>query len=80
MLGIKGSAKNVNDFAMSAKKAENLNVDIGLEDKYEDDDFKIYFDRAGLTQYVNFLEDDNLFKINLVQQEEINLDKILKEK
>mgnify|MGYP006875021142 FL=1 len=49
MLGIKGSAKNVNDFAMSVKKAENLNVDIGLEDKYEDDDFKIYFDRAGLT-------------------------------
>ena len=44
MLGIKGSAKNVNDFAMSVKKAENLNVDIGLEDKYEDDDFNITTD------------------------------------
>lgn len=51
---------------MPVKKAEQLNHEIGLEDPYEDDDYKIYFDRAGLAKYVNFLEDDNLFKINLV--------------
>jgi len=51
-----------------------------LEDEYEDDDFNIYFDKASLLAHINFLEDDNLFKINLLQQDEANLDKILKKK
>ena len=51
-----------------------------MEDEYEDDDFNIYFDKASLLAHINFLEDDNLFKINLLQQDEANLDKILKKK
>lgn len=43
---------------------------IDLDDPYSDDDFNIYFDKASLLEHLNFLEDDNLFKINLLQDEE----------
>lgn len=40
--------------------------EIQLEDEYEDDDYNIYFDKNSLLAHINFLEDDNLFKINLL--------------
>jgi len=43
-----------------------LKREIQIEDPYEDDDFKIYFDKNSLLAHINFLEDDNLFKINLL--------------
>jgi hypothetical protein len=49
---------------------QNIELTIDLNDPYEDDDFNIYFDKAQLIQHLNFLEDDNLFKINLLQDEE----------
>jgi len=51
-------------------------MNLDLNDPYEDDDFNIYFDKAQLIQHLNFLEDDNLFKINLLQDEEQNLKKL----
>jgi len=53
-------------------------VDIDLDDSYENDDFNIYFDKASLMAHLNHLEDDNLFKIHLVQEEEQNVEKIKK--
>lgn len=43
-----------------------------MPDDYEDDDFTIYFDPKQLVEYLAFLEDDNLFKIYLVDNEELN--------
>jgi len=39
---------------------------------YEDDDMDLYFDVKSLLDYVSFLEDDNLFKIYLVDEEQLN--------
>lgn len=47
-----------------------------IEEFYEDDDFKIYFDKTSLLAYMAHLEDDSLFKIGLVQEDEINFDKM----
>ena len=41
---------------------------LDLEDPYEDDDYNIYFDKNSLLEFLNFLEDDNLFKIYLVDE------------
>lgn len=41
-------------------------------ENYEDDDFHIYFDKKGLLDHLSSLEDDNLFKIHLVDEEEVN--------
>lgn len=49
---------------------------IELSEPYEDDDYKIYFDNRNLLSHLNFLEDDNLFKINLLQDEEENVKKL----
>lgn len=49
---------------------------IELSEPYEDDDYKIYFDQRNLLSHLNFLEDDNLFKINLLQDEEENVKKL----
>ena len=38
---------------------------------YQDDDFNIYFDKRGLLEHLAALEDDNLFKIHLVDEEEV---------
>jgi hypothetical protein len=43
---------------------------IELTDKYVDNDFKIYFDKKSILDHLNHLEDDNLFRIYLVQEEE----------
>jgi hypothetical protein len=48
------------------EEKEEEEDELQLEDPYEDDDFDIYFDKQKLLAYINFLEDDNLFKINLV--------------
>jgi hypothetical protein len=41
-------------------------IEIDIEDPYEDDDFEIYFDKNTLLSHLDKLEDDNLFKINLL--------------
>jgi len=46
---------------------------MSLNDSYEDDDFEIHFDKATLLNHLNHLEDDNLFKINLLQDDEANV-------
>ena len=52
---------------------ENIELNMSLNDSYEDDDFEIYFDKATLLNHLNHLEDDNLFKINLLQDDEANV-------
>lgn len=42
----------------------------------EDDDFKIYFDKFTLLEHLSHLEEDNLFKIHLVQEDEQAIDKL----
>lgn len=50
--------------------------DLDLDDFYEDDVFKVFFqNKKQLFSYATQLEDDNLFKIALVQEDEANLDK-----
>tara|TARA_B110000285_G_scaffold234256_1_gene310575 strand:+ start:1633 stop:1797 length:165 start_codon:yes stop_codon:yes gene_type:complete len=44
--------------------------EIQLNDKYEDDDFKIYFDKGSLAAHLTFLQDDNLLKIHYLQEDE----------
>lgn len=46
----------------------------GLDHPYEDDDLTIYFDKKSLLEQIVKLEDDNLRKIELVQDDEIALD------
>jgi len=60
----------------STENHQGIEMTIDLNDPYEDNDFNIYFDKAQLIQHLNFLEDDNLFKINLLQDEEQNLKKL----
>lgn len=40
---------------------------------YEDDDYENYFTEDSLREYLVFLEDDNLFKIYLVDEDNLNL-------
>lgn len=49
---------------------QNIEQTIELSDHYEDEDFHNYFEKQSLLSYLNFLEDDNLFKIHLVQEED----------
>ena len=56
-----------------AEVEESIELKISLNDWYEDDDFEIYFDKATLLNHLNHLEDDNLFKINLLQDDEANV-------
>ena len=69
------SKKRISDLNAShtetpAPEEEDIALTIDLDDPYQDNDFKIYFDKASLLAHLNFLEDDNLFKINLLQDEE----------
>ena len=50
-------------------------MNIDLNDEYEDDDFEIYFTKDSLLEHLDYLEEDNLFKIHLIQNEEQNLKK-----
>jgi len=64
-----GGSKESKVSQVTTSSNEEKYIDINLEDPYEDDDFKIYFDKASLMAHLNHLEDDNLFKIHLVQEE-----------
>lgn len=37
-----------------------------IDVNYEDDDFKLYFDKLSLLEHLRHLEEDNLFRIHLV--------------
>lgn len=54
--------------------ADDPDFSIDLSDDYEDDDYDLPFaNRTELLEYLKRLEDDNLFKINLMQDEEESL-------
>lgn len=55
--------------------ADDPDFEIDLSDDYEDDDFDLPFngDKKELLEYLKRLEDDNLFKIQLMQDEEESL-------
>ena len=46
---------------------------LSLSDPYEDDDFSIHFDKGSLAAFMALIEDDNLFKIHLVDEEALKL-------
>lgn len=64
-----------------AKKPEGEPVEINLDDEYEDDDFsKPYFeDVESLMNFINSIEDDNLFKIGLLEQEEQQKERMIRD-
>ena len=53
-----------------ARSQEQKALNMEMEDSYSDDDFTIYFDRAQLLGHLNHLEDDNLFRIKLVEDDQ----------
>ena len=57
---------------------ETLLEEAGPE--YEDDDFEEHWNKKTLLDYLDFLEDDNLFKIKILQDEEVNMENYLKKK
>ena len=57
-------------------KSKNIN-ELGQEDNYEDEDFTIYFNKISLLDHIKELQSGLLFKIGLVQQEEIQLEQVL---
>ena len=70
-----GTNASVDTFITSQQDEDELIQKLSLDDDYEDEDFKIYFDKQTLINHLNNLEDDNLFKINLLQEDEQNLEK-----
>ena len=59
------------------KVVEKPEEDLDLDDSYEDDVFQVFFNnKVELLAYSTQIEDDNLFKIGLVQDEEHNLEKM----
>lgn len=52
------------------KSLEQKALNMEMEDDYSDDDFTIYFDRAQLLNHLNHLEDENLFRIKLVEDDQ----------
>ena len=58
------------------KSLEQKALNMEMEDSYSDDDFTIYFDRAQLLNHLNHLEDDNLFRIKLVEDDQQAVKKI----
>lgn len=51
-----------------------------FDDEYEDKDFTIYFDRERLMAYINEIQDDLLFQINQLQDQEHALEKVVTRK
>ena len=43
--------------------------EVQLDDEYEDDDYEIHFDKQSLIAFIVHLEDSNLFKIALVEDD-----------
>jgi hypothetical protein len=48
--------------------------DIDLNAEYSDDDRQIHFKEVELVDYLRHIEEDNLFKISLLQDDEENCD------
>ena len=49
------------------------NIDLQLA-QYSDDDIEVHFTNQALIDYLNKIEEDNLFNINLCQTEEQHLE------
>lgn len=64
------------------KTEEDNQFEIDLDDEYEDSDFEgPYFETIdSLLSFINSIEDDNLFKIKLLEQEEMQLDLIIRDR
>jgi len=63
---------------MTVHTNEEGQQDVDLDQPYEDKDFQIYFTDNTLLEYLAHLEEDNLFRIHLVQEEEQALEKFKK--
>lgn len=61
---------------LQEESLEQKSLNIDMENEYSDDDYNIYFDRAQLLGHLNSLEDDNLFRIKLVEDDEEAVKKI----
>ena len=48
--------------------------DVDLDASYSDDDDQIYFDKKEFIEHLSEIEEDNLFKINLLQSDEEQLE------
>ena len=61
-----GLKKNIinKDSDNNNEEDQNIEKDISFSDDYEDDDFENYFEKPDLLAFFQFMEDDNLFKIN----------------
>jgi hypothetical protein len=67
-----------------AIKAKSKLEEKGVEEEVanepeEDSDFEIYFDKFTLLEHLTHLEEDNLFNIQLIQEDEEALDNFKKE-
>lgn len=70
------AAKDANKGKEEDEDAQEKLEELDLDDHYEDDVFKVFFlNKIQLLQYSKQLEDENLFKIRLVQEDEMNLEK-----
>ena len=49
-----------------------------LDADYSDDDDQIYFDKKEFIEHLSEIEEDNLFKINLLQNDEVQLETLKK--
>lgn len=66
--------------AKTKTKLEEKGVEeeVNLEPE-EDSDYEIYFDKFTLLEHLTHLEEDNLFNIQLIQEDEEALDNFKKE-
>lgn len=53
--------------------ADASQLELDQEEIYEDSDYEIYFTKDSLFDYMSYVEDDNLFKIRLAQDDEETL-------
>ena len=69
--GLKKSLNKMESSDNLNEEDQKFEKDISFSDDYEDDDFENPFDSINqMLAYFQFMEDDNLFKINNIQDEE----------
>ena len=75
--GSEGSTLSLpNDQQSTMVESSHANLNLNLDDEYEDEDYLIYFrNQDALLDELQKEEDNNLFKINMLQDEEQNVKK-----
>jgi hypothetical protein len=67
---------NLSQLIEQSSIVDPVPINMDLDDSYEDDDYEIYFKTVeALMDELQKEEDNNLFKINLLQDEEQNVKK-----